>query len=53
MRLGAQNRMPAAHPPKAPPFVALPAQPKIPQPLTSTATPTATAANFRRRSIPA
>jgi hypothetical protein len=53
LRLSAQNRMPAPHPPKAPPFVALPPQPKIPQPLTSAATPTAIAANFRRRNIPA
>jgi hypothetical protein len=51
VRSGAQNRMPAPHPPKAPPFVALPAQPKIPQPATSAATPNATTANRRRRQL--
>jgi hypothetical protein len=43
--------MPAPHPPKAPPFVALPLQPKIPQPATSAATPNTATANRRRRQL--
>jgi hypothetical protein len=41
--------MPAPHPPKAPPFVALPAQPKIPQPATSADTPSTATANLNQR----
>jgi hypothetical protein len=41
--------MPAPHPPKAPPFVALPPQPKIPQPASSAVTPSTATASLRRR----
>jgi len=41
--------MPAPHPPKAPPFVALPLQPKIPQPASSAVTPSTATASLRRR----
>jgi hypothetical protein len=43
--------MPAPHPPKAPPFVALPPQPKIPQPASSAVTPSTTTASLRRRQL--
>jgi hypothetical protein len=51
LRLSAQKRMPAPHPPKAPPFVALPAQPKIPQPASSAVTPSTATASLRRRQL--
>jgi hypothetical protein len=43
--------MPAPHPPKAAPFVALPPQPKIPHPLTSAAAPSTTTASFNQRKL--
>jgi hypothetical protein len=51
VRLGTQNRMPAPHPPKAPPFVALPAQPKIPQPASNAVIPSTATASLRRRQL--
>jgi hypothetical protein len=44
-----QNRVPAAQPPNAPPFVALPPQPKIPHPDNNAARLTATTASRTRR----
>jgi hypothetical protein len=49
--LAHQNRMPAPHPPKAAPFVALPPQPKIPHPESSVAIPRATTPWPRRRQL--
>src|SRR5471030_3063191 len=43
--------MPAPHPPKAPPFVALPPQPKIPQSASSAVTPSTATASLRRRQL--
>jgi hypothetical protein len=51
LALDRQNRMPAPHPPKAAPFVALPLQPNIPHPASSVAIPRATIPWPRRRQL--